>query len=211
MIGQRTDEDRKIKRLFVINYSLLALFQKAYPEVFRIPASRMVIDAPPDTRKAINKRYSIKYCYEIITQPSTKAEIEKYMQEDLFRAFHLRAKTEARSMSCYVLKQNSNITHSLSGGGTSGSDVEPNAARKFIRNEPVSDLAGIIEFVIHKPVIDETKFTGNVDIEFPEELYSYSPERLAAFLKARGFMLLPATRSIKAIVLTEKQKIIGVQ
>ncbi|MEO9070120.1 MAG: TlpA disulfide reductase family protein, partial [Ginsengibacter sp.] len=45
VIGQRKNEEGKIKRLFVINYPLLTLFQKAYPHVFKTSINRMIIEA----------------------------------------------------------------------------------------------------------------------------------------------------------------------
>ncbi len=207
VIGQEKNEDGKISRLFVINAPLELLFAKAYPQVFKVSANRIVVEAPPPIVEAFKQHSSqkdtLKYCYEIITSPLKSAEIEKCMREDLFRAFHVRAKNEMRILSCYLVTANSNIKASLSKGGTPAMNMEVGMERPYFRNLPVFELINLIARITGKPVINETKLNANIDISFPRDINKYSPEKLKVFLKEKGFDLKIAKRPMKAIVISE--------
>ena len=204
VIGQKKNEEGEISRVFLINYPLQALFQKAYPRIFKIPLNRLIVEAKPDIKRTFDQPDSFKYCYEIITQPSPEKDIQKYMQEDLFRAFHLRAKNEIRTLACYVVKTNKNLKVSLSKGSKSGSDLERTSAHKYITNEPVSNLMNLIESITNKPVINETDLHRNIDMEIPKEVYSFSIQRLTRFLYEKGFELFAANRPMESVVISEK-------
>jgi len=204
VIGQKKNKNGEISRVFIINYPLRALFQKAYPSIFKIPLNRLIVDAKPDIKRTIEQPDSFKYCYEIITEPSPESEIEKYMQEDLFRAFHLRAKKEIRSIDCYTVKTNNNIKVSLTKGNNTGFDLEQTSVHKYISNEPISHLMNMIEFITNKPVINETDLNSNIDMEIPKDIYSFSIERLTSFLYEKGFELSSARRPMEVAVISEK-------
>lgn len=204
VLGQRMNEEGKIKRLFVINYPLLTLFQMAYKQVSNLSINRLLIEAPDEIKKAILNRDSVTYCYEIITAPSTEREIQKYMQEDLYRAFHLKASKEIRNITCYIIKPNKNIKNSISKGGIPAMEIGSASIRKYIHNMPVSDLRDLVEILTNKPVINETNIRSHIDIEIPQDIYSYSFEKISKFLNSKGFDLIEAKRPLEAIVISEK-------
>src|SRR3569623_326941 len=47
VMGQMKNDSGKISRKFVINYPLRALFHKAYPDIFKFPLNRLIVEANP--------------------------------------------------------------------------------------------------------------------------------------------------------------------
>ena len=203
-IGQRTNADGKITRVYVINAPLITLIEKAYPNVFSVPLNRMIIEADTSVKNEIINPDATPYCYELITGPATAGEIQTFEQQDLFRSFHLVAQNETRNIDCYLLKTNKRIRFTLSKGGKPAGDTEPETEHKFIRNKPLSELIILIEKLTHKTVLDETDVAGTIDLEIPQNVYQYSIDALKSFLVSKGFELLPAQRPMKAIVISQK-------
>jgi thiol-disulfide isomerase/thioredoxin len=203
-IGQRTNGDGKITRVYVINAPLITLLEKAYPNVFSVPLNRMVIETDMPVKNAILNPDATPYCYELITGPSTAGEIQTFEQQDLFRTFHLSARNEIREVNCYALKILKREKIRQGNSRSPQMDAEPETRHKIFINQPVSILISFLERLIRKTVVNETGFNGTIDLEIPRDIYDFSVPRLMQFLKSNGFELVPAHRKMKAIVVVQQ-------
>lgn len=203
-MGQTILSDGKISRVYVINYPLVSLLQKAYPQVFSVPLNRMIIEADSAVKNLVVNPNAPRYCYDLNTAPSTPDEIKTFEQEDLFRMFHLSARNEIRDMDCYTLKIFNSGKIKKGKNVTPQMDVEPETEHKFLLNQPVSSLTSFLERLLNKPVVNETGYQGNMDLQIPYNIYNFSIRGIMEFLESNGFELKPARRKMKAILVVQK-------
>lgn len=203
-IGQQADSSGKISRVYVINYPLLALLGKAYADVFRIPITRMVIKTDSVTNSLILDPKAPRFCYELITKPSSSQQIQTYMQQDLYRWFGVTAKNDEENINCFVLKKDRNHTIKISKPGKPELDAEPETAHKIFTNQPVTSLITLLERITNKTIVDETGFHAKLDLSVPRNIYDFSIDQLNQFLEENGFKLVSAVRKMKAIVISQE-------
>jgi thiol-disulfide isomerase/thioredoxin len=103
------------------------------------------------------------------------------MKEDLNRAFHLNAGIEKRPVRCLALVRTSNINKiktlghkpvdSFFHADRIGKDY---GSTRSLINQPFSKfskrLTGLIEYGLKQPFIDQTGYTGNIDIQFEADV-----------------------------------------
>jgi len=207
-IGRTNEKDGKVSRFYVINYPLLSLFQIAYSNVFKFPLNRLVIEVKnPSIFQAtdnIAALHANTFCYEVIAPKVTDEEMTKYMQDDLFRNFRAVAKNEIRTVECYQLVTNDQVRKPITNRQISETDIEKNSLKKYIQNEPVARLIGMLNSIFVKPVIDETKLTKNISINFPIDIYDYDLTKWKNFLSKNGFDLVETKRKLEVAVITDK-------
>jgi len=203
-IGQKADSSGKISRIYVINAPLIALLGKAYPEVFRIPITRMVIKTDSQTNFLISNPKAPWFCYELITKPSSPKQIQSFMQQDLYRWFRVTAKNKEENINCYVLKINNNYPLKTAKAGKSQLDVEPETAHKIFTNQPVISLIRLLERITNKTIVDETGLNGKLNLSIPRNIYDFSLDQINQFLDENGFRMVSAVRRMKAIVIEKE-------
>jgi thiol-disulfide isomerase/thioredoxin len=207
-IGKTQGKDKKITKMFIINYPLFSIFQIAYPEILRYPVNRTFINVKDSllyrrTKDELNRNL---FCYELIVPPASEEEVLKYLRCDLSRNFHAVAHNEKRRIKCYVLSVNKYVSKSIAKGGHSSKDTDKESLHKYFKNTPISDLAIFLNILLDKPVVDETGLNQNIDIEFPTDLYSYNEEKLSSFLSMHGFTLTAASRVMEVAVVSESKE-----
>lgn len=202
-IGQQADSSGKISRVYVINCPLLALLGKAYPEVFRISITGLVIKTDSVTNSLISDPKAPRFCYELITKPSSSRKIQTFMQQDLYRWFGVTAKNEEQNIDCFVLKKETNHTIKISKPGKPQLDVEPETAHKIFTKQQVSSLVRLLERITNKTIVDETGFDEKLDLPVPRNIYDFSIDQLNQFLEQNGFKLVSAVRKMKAVVIEQ--------
>ena len=200
-IGQRTDSTGKIVRVYMVNYPLLALLEKAYPDVFTIPISRIIIKGDSLTKDLILNPKAPWFCYELITKPTTPREIQTFMQQDLYRCFGVKAKNEQANIDCFVLKMDSDHPIKTAKSGKPNLDVEPETAHKIFTNQPVAALTTLLERITNKTIVDETGYIGKLNLLIPRNIYNLSIDQINQFLEENGFKIVSAVRKMKAIVI----------
>jgi hypothetical protein len=203
-IGQRADSSGKISRVYIINSPLTALLAKAYPKVFQIPITRMVIKTDSETNYLISNTKAPWFCYELITKPSSPQQIQTFMQQDLYRWFGVTAKNEEENINCFVLKEDSNRSIKTAKEGKSQLDVEPETADKIFISQPVSSLIQLLERITNKTIVNETGFNGKLDLSIPRNIYDFPIYKINEFLEENGFKIVPAARKMKAIVIAQE-------
>lgn len=194
--GKVIDSLHRITKLYEINYRLVDLFIMAYPKVFINGAIRTILEAP-----ALN--FQEKFCYEIITPPTGEKEIQKYMQNDLYRYFHAVARNEVRPVKCYDVIANSNIQKSFTRHKTASSKMDTTSPKKYMYNQSIDYfLKYFVGDGMGMPLFNETGIERNIDVDFPFDIYSFSKEQLRRFLFDKGFTLIETTRNLKVALVT---------
>ena len=129
----------------------------------------------------------------------------QYLQIDLERTFHAVARSEMRLMDCYVLTTNSNVSRSITRGGIITINTDKDSEHKYLKNTRLSWFVSFLEGLLKMPVVDETNFTGNIDMELPPDLYQYNRQQLIAWLYKYGFTLTPVKRTMEVAVITDSK------
>jgi thiol-disulfide isomerase/thioredoxin len=207
-IGNKPAGNGKISKFYVINYPVFQLYQMAYNDVLKYPPNRTFIEVDnPDIfllKKNDDDNNENKYCYETIMPPATLTEAIQYMRDDLSRFFHAIVKNETREMGIYSLVANGKIKNLYTKGGKPEIDVYKLSLKKHIHNRPVSDLVEMLNYLMDKPVIDNTGIIQNIDIEFPDDFSNYDLKQLKSFFSKKGFEFVPEKKNLEVAVITSK-------
>ncbi|KAA9040830.1 DUF3738 domain-containing protein [Ginsengibacter hankyongi] len=202
-LGKFQNSDYTISAMYIINYPLYHIFQMAYPDVLQYDAKRIFIEAKDSLLFVNDSTKQHLFCYEITTPPVSQQKINEYLQSDLERTFHAVARKEMRDIDCYILTANNNISKCITKGGAASIDINEKSLRKYINNTSPKVLAEMLDNLLDKPVIDESGFTGNIDMVFPGSIYHYTPAQVISFLAAKGFTVSVASRKIAVGVIAE--------
>ncbi|MBC9795127.1 TlpA family protein disulfide reductase [Sinomicrobium weinanense] len=150
----------------------------AYP---RLPENRYIL-AAKDSIRYLNKiikgrRYLPNlYTYQLISQePKTFKQLKKKMQEDIQVYFNVNIRWEKRKRKCLVLKaEDTTLISDFKNGKEkvlyTGKDA---TTKKIVNHSPSRFLAYLNSkayFYCPYPLIDEMRFKGLLDIEFPTDL-----------------------------------------
>lgn len=209
-IGKHTENNGTRSRLTIINYPLRMLFQIAYGDVLNLRNNRTLLELEDPSKFEIDNatpnKFANAYCYELITPYSADSIMLQHMRDDLSRNFGVTAKREFRTIKCYSLKTNNNITKSISNTDNSEIDIEQTSLNKFIRNMPVSTLTEMLNTMLPMPVIDETGINKNITLKLPFDWYKYTIEQMRNYLSARGFDLIETDQNLEVAVITDKHQ-----
>ncbi|MDB5199220.1 MAG: Thiol-disulfide isomerase or thioredoxin [Chitinophagaceae bacterium] len=170
------------------------LYQKAYDgltdhkyELLR--PGRLILETK-DSSKYINTqngREGIEWTekngfwYQISVPEDYKKNIFKLMIEDLNRYFNLDASIQKKMVKSLVLIRTSQNDKLKSKGGLEGDHFYPVQKRnipigsdRYLKNKPFSILVerikNITEYSFHKPFLDSTGYSGNIDIKMEGEV-----------------------------------------
>ncbi|MDB5277301.1 MAG: alkyl hydroperoxide reductase/Thiol specific antioxidant/Mal allergen [Ferruginibacter sp.] len=204
VIGKLTTEEGKVYRYYIINYSLLQLYQLAFADIQSLPVDLIFIDPAVQPLFFEQKEAGSKklYCYDLTTRPVEPRQITHDMRTDLERYFNATAKRENRSMECYVLSANAQSVKCKTRGGTPAADLDKESLNKYIRNGTVADLTATLSMILNKPWIDETGLKAHIDIIFPYDFYTYNLRQVKAFLLGYGLVVNEAARTIPVGVIS---------
>lgn len=161
----------------------------------------------PELKDSLSKISSV--CYELIV-PATvsKAEAFKLMQQDVNRfigiKFGLESFMEKRDVKCLVAKRTDNTINLKAKGDTTS--ITANAFGLHMRNQPLDlffqNLAGLYLQTISTPIINDTGYSENVDLDINAHLNNV--EEIKAALKKYGIELIEEVRNIPMIIIRDK-------
>ena len=195
VIGNRTNEAGLMSRYYIINASLLHLYRTAYPEVFNVPFSCILVDT------GLTHIAGQLFCYDLVTRPISREQARQALRADLWRSFNIKAVNEKRLLDCYVVSAGKNIQQLYSRGGEPGEDTDTGSIHLYIRNRPVSSLLSFLGSRFPLPWVDETGQRRAIDIRFPADFHRYSLAQVIQFLKSHGLIVRPAKRWLRVAVL----------
>jgi thiol-disulfide isomerase/thioredoxin len=211
--------------IHAINVSLLTLYCLAFNnDLFGLDIN--VLNLPQNNRVILEGKFSKNlklnrniltidewvneniYSYELKLQKENAPEIFQLMQQDLNRFFAYDAKIEKRKVKCLALIRVKNDANLKPGS----KDEKPFAEQKingyYVRNMPLSK--SLVRDLIYAtqnqtmPVIDETHYLPNVDLDIKTKLYS-DLSILRKELRKNGLDLVVQEEIIKMLVIREKK------
>lgn len=149
------------------------------------------------------------YCYDIEVPEHLSDDIFEYMKIDLERYFKIKSSIEKREIPCLVLYTVDNANSIKTKGGTPKVSLRSSDNKKiFISNRImrlfINELQYEVDTFSDLPLIDETGYEGNVDIEFsrlPKDL-----ESLNADLEKYGLIINEEIKAIRMLVLQDAEK-----
>jgi hypothetical protein len=202
-MGRDKDSLQRTRRLYLVNCPLLLLYRQAYPQVFNLPFSRILVDERVAALfKPSGGEPAPRFCYELQGPPLTDTALAAAVQADLLRCFNTRAFNDKRSMPCYVLSATKQVSCAVSRGGPAQDNADSLALHPQIRNSPVSSLLAVLGSRFgDKPWLDETGLELPVDIVFPPGFYHCSLQQVRDFLLGYGLQVSEASRTLGVAVI----------
>jgi len=216
--SEKTDSIEKIAELKIINTSILSLYriaanksvtgglfnhnnrvllEVANPEKLIRPANPALLDSW--------RRNNI-HTYEASVPLSCSNDVYEILMADLNKLFPYTGKIEKQKMKCLVIVRIDTANNTLSSGGEPMRRYMGN--RLFIRN--MSFQSSVVDGLIYAnrdmptPIIDDSHFTGNIDIEFDSPLDDIS--KVKECLKNYGFDLAEREIEIDMLVIRDRKK-----
>ncbi|HET7117842.1 MAG TPA: TlpA disulfide reductase family protein [Hanamia sp.] len=207
--GVEKNKDSKITRFFMLNTSPIAILAVAYPDELNCPANEIINESGNkiEVKPTSDSLYANSFCYDLIIPPSTIEEMRDYIKEDMKRYFGIKVITEKRKMKCLVLSKSDAINKIISRGSKADIDISETSIKKFMKNQPLSDLIHLLNNLPATrsiPVINETNISSNIDLELPKNFYELTIDSLKAFLKKAGFGVAEKEKEIKVSIITNK-------
>lgn len=143
--------------------------------------------------------------FELIVPVAEAYNLYNHLLEELNRYSGFKGRIENRKVKCLALIPLGNLEKLKTIGGNPENKLyEKN--EKYLKNEPLKYLINFLDnaYDISEPIIDETNYNGNIDINFPLDVEKYSFDSLAIFLKQYNLKLLPVERELKMFVISKK-------
>lgn len=191
-----------------LNSSIPQLYQDAIPEIYPFASNRFILEHVKDPSRYFGDFASYEwikgnlYCYELITSPVEQSVAQKWMKDDLDKYLGLSTIIDKRVVKCLVIKTTGDTTKAQTKGGISETNIEEKtSAARYIKNMPLNVLARRLNVLLSQPVIDETNFKSNVDIELPTDLSKI--DILKQYLKEYGFSIEEGERELDMFIISE--------
>jgi thiol-disulfide isomerase/thioredoxin len=199
----------KITRFCMFNYPPIMLLRAAYPDELNRPYNRILLECSNKKMFRHSGIYDSTYyqnlfCYDLMIPPSSLSEFRNYMKDDMKRYLGVKVTQCARKMNCIIITRKSAINPIATKGGKPEMDYAEKSIRKFMTNQPMRVLMDFLNSHSSVPLVDETGFSGNIDVELPADLFHLSPGSLKSFFRKNGFTVTEKERAIQVAVITNK-------
>lgn len=196
------------------NINLLWLYQAAYGEKKEFyPKNRIKLMVHDPEKISCNLKGRLYldwlskgngYCYELAVPFSLAGNAYSIMQHDLSLLFpQYEAKVEKQQVDCLILVRTTG-SNNLTSTGEKQVAISDAAGFQF-KNQPLSSLVFQLNVFYMQlspyPVIDETGYKGNVDLDLKANPSDTASMNLA--LKKYGLQLIRASRKIKVIAIRD--------
>ncbi len=208
----RRTKDGKVYGRQITNTSMMNIYHATVDELFnrngeQFSTSRMIVEVKKPAFLSLIKKdngeyeKSNQYNYEMIVPEDKADSLFYYMLQDLNRYSDYNGTIEKRMVDCLVLVRTSKKDKIKSKGGKSKNTFP--ASPSIIINQKLSNMINMIsdDTPITLPIVDETGYTSNVDIEVSAvtDLASFKKE-----LNRYDLDLIPAKRSLNMFVIKDK-------
>ena len=206
--GMQQDNAGKIIRFYMYNTSASLMLQAAWPALMNRPASRIILNLknPAKFMQGATAGALVRinsYCYETIIPPSSPAELQQYLQEDVSKFFSIRVCSQIRLMKCLVIRKKTGTGKKFTKPAVNQGSVDGNK----IINQPGADFIDILNSLpalAKMPVINETGIVKDINLELPADFHDTSITALKRFLQQNGFETSEAGRRIAVTVVSDK-------
>lgn len=197
------DPNNNLTRITYINYPLLSLYRQAHNAFF--PPNRTLLLVGDSTAFMTDQQTHWKqdntWCYERIMPPADKAHFHKKMQQDLQAFFGYTATIEKHFIKTFLLCHDGIVRKSKTRQMTPSFNLENNGEPKYLHQQPLSKLVSYLNQHLQYPILDETNFTGLIDMHLPSDPNNF-PELKQALSKS-GFYLTETYREHDVFIISE--------
>lgn len=168
---------------------------------------RFNYDPSYGTIRSWNRKYA--FCYQLLRQETTRAQLFKTMTEELDRLFpDIEASLQPREKLCLVLSRIPGAEVPYSKIEKQKAQIEPDGYT--LENAPLRTFVLDMNMMVLQksplPFIDETGITGNLDMRLYAILTDF--DTLAKELERYGFRLTQENRKINVLVINDKPVIV---
>ena len=228
-LSSRTGQFSGVPDIGESNMTIPELFVFAYNEfdkhIFNKP-KRLILEVKDSSKYIRPTNHNIEtewmkknlFNYVLSVPDRKRTNRFKYMQQDIERYFDLSAAIEKRFVKCLVLIKTSNVDKLKTKGGkdmltsfSPGDERMDDAVGRdrVFRNRPYKNFSAIIgnviEYAFHLPFVDETGYSGNVDVSFNgNTITNLTIKGLKKEFNKYDLDLVEQERPIDVLVLKEK-------
>lgn len=206
------DEQGSVTRITMANAWIQLMFSLAWSDETRYFSRNRIVLEVKDPSVLISNQEgeplrawlrNHAWCYEVIVPKLLSAKVFEIMRNDMTRLFpQYIASVEKRAMPCLVLVRTSDIDKLKSSQTSSVSNAD--AFSLSITNSSIQLLVSQLNHYLqhlNKPVVDDTGYKGNVDINLDARLSSVDDLRKA--LKAYDLDLIEKKYDIEMLVIRD--------
>lgn len=151
------------------------------------------------------------YCYELKVQSSHADSFFEMMQQDLERYFRVTGRLEKQRKLCWVITATSKVNKVKTAGGDFVNRIYRSLSfdEAHLQNMPITFLTEVIESIGESfqedlpPILDETGYSGNIDIRIDNRPGSL--KKLRKDLAVFGLNILEEEREIDVLVIEDKR------
>lgn len=206
------DEQGSVTRITMANAWIQLMFALAWSDETRYFSRNRIVLEVKDPSGVISNQNGAPFkawlrdhawCYEVIVPSQLSANVFEIMRSDMTRLFpQYIASVEKRAMPCLVLVRTSDNDKLKSSQTSSVSNAD--AFSLSITNSSIQLLVSQLNHYLqhlNKPVVDDTGYKGNVDINLDARLSSVEDLRKA--LKAYDLDLIEKKHDIEVLVIRD--------
>lgn len=206
-------ENGVVRGRALTNSSILSIYKATAFQFFekngeKFNSKRLLVDMTDTSRLTSQKTalggYDNMYNYELIVPIELADSLYYIMLQDLNRYTNYHGRIEKREMKCLILTKTGALDRIKTKGGKQENSLFYGKPPRII-NYPTGQLVMRLNDLLDTPlpIVDETGFTKNVDLEFSGEL---DLETLKKELRAQGLDLVEGYRELNMFVLEDKTR-----
>lgn len=204
--GIRIDDNNRVIGAYMLNVSLRHYVYEAFSDILKkYHPNRVIIES--DNAQIYSSTFDKEnaYCYDLVVPPTTWELFDKYeyLREDLKRFFNISVREEKIKKSCLIVSETENLKDSKS--GKEDLSLDDNNIKKYIRGVPVNQVIQYLDW-LETPIIDETKSTKLIDINFSLNADLNDPKVVIKALRDAGFKVQQEERLLEVAVISDTQK-----
>lgn len=204
--GSRFRNDNGVIRgRALTNFGILDIYETVATQLFedigeKFSRKRLILDVAVAT--GLTGEVANLYSYELIVPVELSDFLYEYMLQDLNRYTQYNGHVEKRKVKCLVLTRAGDLDRIKTKRGKPSLTLVRNRISSMV-NQPLSVLVVRLNSrsEISLPVVDETGFSENVDLEFSGSL---DVDTLKGDLQAHGLDLVESYRLLNMFILEDK-------
>ena len=212
--GRFRRQDDVIRGRALINSSLLSMYRIVAKQLYPwIVDKRMILEIKDSSKlmlayKVVNTEMvwfeENVYTYELIVPIADTGRLYHFMLEDLNRYSNYKGQLEKRKVRCFVLVKQSGADKILAKSVKAENRLL--AEKPYVKNLRLSTVITSLNSLVKTPypIVDETNYTGNVDIEFNSPIIDVNSLRKG--LQQHGLDLIEVERELEMFVISDKNK-----
>lgn len=192
---------------FILNSPLRFIINSAYSEwMNNVSENRVVLKVA--NRKAYQPEFNTAYCYcydlTVPPVPPKLFDMNRYLKEDLKRAFHVSVYKDTALITCLSLGTSERTKGLNSKVQKKQEDMDKQSIRKYMHGYTIVEVVRRLDKLSPIPLLIESDDKMPVDIDFPEGIDFVDTKALVSFFKEIGFEVKEAQRKLEIVVISDQ-------